>query len=161
MNWEAIGAIGELLGAATVVATLFYLARQVGHATSVARGAARQAISQMNVDSWGASLDSHVLSRAASKVPLGEELTPEESENYARWIFMRMRFIENAHYQYEEGLLDRADWNGYVNLIKILVGPDSPVYERWPRAATAYSPRFVDEVERIRKMNQQASPGSG
>ncbi len=23
-----------------------------------------------------------------------------------RWILMRMRFIENAHYQYEEGLLD-------------------------------------------------------
>ena len=28
MNWEALGAIGEVLGAAVVVATLFYLARQ-------------------------------------------------------------------------------------------------------------------------------------
>ena len=28
MNWEAIGAIGEILGAAVVVATLFYLAKQ-------------------------------------------------------------------------------------------------------------------------------------
>ena len=29
MNWEAIGAIGELFGAIAVVATLMYLARQM------------------------------------------------------------------------------------------------------------------------------------
>ena len=29
MNWEAIGALGEVLGAVTVVATIFYLARQI------------------------------------------------------------------------------------------------------------------------------------
>jgi hypothetical protein len=32
MNWEAIGAIGEIVGAATVVAALFYLAIQGGAA---------------------------------------------------------------------------------------------------------------------------------
>ena len=150
LNWEAVGAVGEILGAATVVATLFYLARQVGHATAVARGAARQAISQMNVDSWGASLDPQVLARAASKVTAGEELTPEEFGNYTRWILMRMRFIENAHYQYEEGLLDAGEWNGYAKLIEFLVGPGSPVDEVWDRATGAYSPRFVEEVARIR-----------
>ena len=29
MNWDAIGAIGEIVGAAAVVATLVYLSRQV------------------------------------------------------------------------------------------------------------------------------------
>ncbi|NKC01273.1 MAG: hypothetical protein GKR90_22630 [Pseudomonadales bacterium] len=29
MNWDAIGAVGEILGAITVVATLFYLSRQI------------------------------------------------------------------------------------------------------------------------------------
>ncbi len=29
MNWEAIGAVGELLAAVAVLITLFYLARQV------------------------------------------------------------------------------------------------------------------------------------
>ena len=32
MNWEAIGAVGEVGGAIAVVATLLYLAAQVGHA---------------------------------------------------------------------------------------------------------------------------------
>ena len=33
MNWEAIGAVGEIVGAAAVVLTLFYLAIQVRHNT--------------------------------------------------------------------------------------------------------------------------------
>ena len=32
MNWNAIGAVGEILGAIAVVATLFYLAGQIKHA---------------------------------------------------------------------------------------------------------------------------------
>ena len=36
MNWDAIGAIGEILGAAAVVATLVYLAIQVRSAKSAA-----------------------------------------------------------------------------------------------------------------------------
>ncbi len=36
MNWDAIGAIGEILGAAAVVATLVYLAIQIRSANSAA-----------------------------------------------------------------------------------------------------------------------------
>jgi integral membrane sensor domain MASE1 len=37
MNWEAIGALGEIVGALAVVATLFYLAQQIRHNTRMAR----------------------------------------------------------------------------------------------------------------------------
>jgi hypothetical protein len=36
VNWEAIGAVGEILGAAAVVATLVYLALQVRYAKNAA-----------------------------------------------------------------------------------------------------------------------------
>ena len=36
MNWDAIGAVGEILGAAAVVATLVYLAIQIRHARDAA-----------------------------------------------------------------------------------------------------------------------------
>ena len=36
MNWEAIGAIGEIVGAVAVVLTLAYLAIQVRHAKEAA-----------------------------------------------------------------------------------------------------------------------------
>ena len=37
MNWEMIGALGELLGAVVVVGSIVYLASQVRHNTAVAR----------------------------------------------------------------------------------------------------------------------------
>jgi hypothetical protein len=37
MNWDAIGAIGEIVGAVAVVVTLYYLARQVRQNTRMAR----------------------------------------------------------------------------------------------------------------------------
>ncbi len=37
MNWDAIGAIGEIIGALAVVATLFYLAFQIRQNTKVTR----------------------------------------------------------------------------------------------------------------------------
>ena len=33
MNWEAIGAVGEVVGAAGVILSLLYLSRQVGQNT--------------------------------------------------------------------------------------------------------------------------------
>ena len=54
MNWEAIGAVGEILGAIAVVVTLLYLARQTkasGRATvSASRSASAVAISELDRD---------------------------------------------------------------------------------------------------------------
>ena len=110
MNWEVVGSTGEWAGAIAVVITLFYLARQMKDATAVARSSARQAISQMNIDAWSVSIDPKVLALASTKAAAGDELSPEEQGNYNRWIVMRMRFIENAFYQYQGGLLNIDDW---------------------------------------------------
>ena len=37
MNWEAVGAIGEVVGALGVIATLLYLAIQIRRSTAQAR----------------------------------------------------------------------------------------------------------------------------
>ena len=42
MNWDAVGAIGEIVGAAAVVITLFYLGTQIRHANALARAQTRQ-----------------------------------------------------------------------------------------------------------------------
>ena len=42
MNWEALGAIGEIAGAIGVIATLVYLATQIRQNTAAMRGATHQ-----------------------------------------------------------------------------------------------------------------------
>jgi len=48
MNWDAIGAAGEVLGAIAVFVTLVYLATQIRHAREESRRALSQARSEAN-----------------------------------------------------------------------------------------------------------------
>ena len=50
MNWEAIGAVGELLGALVVIVTLLYLAQQVSQSVKVSKTAAAREIQQKYAD---------------------------------------------------------------------------------------------------------------
>ena len=43
-----------------------------------------------------------------------------------------------------------------MNLIPFLVGPESPAHEGWTVASVAYSPRFVEEVDRVLSGQQTA-----
>lgn len=54
MNWEAIGAIGELIGALAVVLTLVYLAVQVRHSKQLLERNEKIAFSQVHQpqDEW-------------------------------------------------------------------------------------------------------------
>jgi hypothetical protein len=47
MNWEAIGAIGEIVGAVAVVATLIYLANQIRVAGTAAESAGSYASAEV------------------------------------------------------------------------------------------------------------------
>ena len=42
MNWDAVGAFAELLGAVGVIATLLYLARQIGQNSLMMRATIKQ-----------------------------------------------------------------------------------------------------------------------
>ncbi len=48
MNWEAIGAIGELVGGLVVILSIFYLARQIKQNTKQTQLASAQAINSSN-----------------------------------------------------------------------------------------------------------------
>ena len=149
MNWDAVGAIGEVLGSLAVIGSIFYLALQVRHAAGVAAANAQQSVAQMSIDTLVATLDPQILSKASKKATTGEELDPEELSNYKRWVWSRMRVAENAYYQYRQGLLDFDVWFGHSASILSHVGPGSVAGPYWMRVSLAYSSCFSEEVERI------------
>ena len=53
MNWEAAGAIGEIVGAIGVIASLLYVARQVGVSNKASAIESKLAISRMHSDFIG------------------------------------------------------------------------------------------------------------
>ena len=74
MNWEAIGAIGEVAGAAAVVLTLFYLSRQIRLSANVSKiSSYHEAISQI-VE----TVKDPEYGRLASKFANKEQISPED-----------------------------------------------------------------------------------
>ena len=149
MNWEAVGAVAEIMGSLTVIGTIFYLAIQVGHAAAVAKATAQQSAAQMSIDTMVAALDSQILSSASRKATIGEELTPEEYSNYIRWVMVRMRVAENSLYQFRQGLLNLEAWRGQAAIIVAHLGPGCVAESHWERVSMAYSESFVEEVKKI------------
>ena len=50
MSWDAIGAVGEVLGAVAVIATLLYLARQIGQTNRIAKASGSRELQQKYAD---------------------------------------------------------------------------------------------------------------
>jgi len=102
MNWEAIGAIGEILGATGVIATLGYLAVQIRHTGN----ATRMSTAQQIADRW-VSINLHIANDPATVTRyLGSHLSVEEHQ--ATLAFWRAVFHQwaNNHYQHTRGALD-------------------------------------------------------
>ena len=50
MNWEAIGAVAEILGASAVVASLLYLALQMRHSATATQAVTRGTFAQLTTN---------------------------------------------------------------------------------------------------------------
>lgn len=57
VNWEAVGAVGEIIGGAAVVLTLAYLAFQIRYNTRATRASAREAVTQSLITACIQSVD--------------------------------------------------------------------------------------------------------
>ena len=117
MNWTAIGAIGEILGAAGVIVTLLYLARQVSQNTRATRLSTSHSIAAAARD-WNRPLLTDP--ELAWTFQVGtEDPTQLDEKEQARFIelcFSLLRMFEDAHYQYEKGALDPDIFAGYEKL---------------------------------------------
>ncbi len=125
MNWDALGAIGEVLGAGAVIVTLAYLAIQVRHGKSMleanhnlAVGQAYQFRAAITSDNFRAQLANHDLIAIRVKEARGEELT--EVENGAKQVMFALGHFayDNLYYQHSLGLVDAKTWSGMRSALK-------------------------------------------
>jgi hypothetical protein len=107
MDWDAIGAIGEIVGAAAVFGSLFYVGRQISQSVLAIKGQTFQSLVQSLVQLNSSMMDSPGLAEMVGKTIKGEELSESEFLNYQIVMFPVFRNAESAHYQYQLGLIER------------------------------------------------------
>ena len=147
MNWTAIGAIGEFLGATGVIITLIYLARQVRQNTRATRLSTSHSISAAARD-WNRPLLNDPELAWAFQVGT-EDPTKLDEKEQARFIelcFSLFRMFEDAHYQFQKGALDPDVWMGYEKLYAAYAkAPGFQAY--WERRKETFRPEFQELID--------------
>jgi len=135
MNWDAIGTVAEVLGAAGVIATLVYLSIQIRNAADVDRANIRANLTEGSQKALALGVEyPEIFIKAAS----GETLTVEQRFR----LFMVHRIVfrgyENYAYQYSLGLFDESEWRGVINAIEGVLS-EPYAQEDWRAVRHQYS----------------------
>jgi hypothetical protein len=109
MNWEAVGAIGQILGVIVVVLSLIYVAAQVRQGNRFAKLQARQRmIEQAHDELYGQMADPAIT--YASVKPAS--LTEEEQARLSLFLIAFMRQREWEWFEYGDGIIDKDVYTG-------------------------------------------------
>ena len=158
MDWEAIGAIGEVVAALGVVLTLLYLAvqvrlsreatdanTQVNRAASAARSQdANAEINQLLASDAGLSK----LFSTAMQQGSFEGMPPADVFRLHMLMRAAVQIMEATYFRYEEGLLDPRIWALRRSWTRSFVATP-PVSEWWSteRESSTFTSEFIAEIE--------------
>lgn len=147
MNWEAVSAIGEWVGAIIVVITLVYLARQVHLNTVTNRVAGITGIAD-------AAREIHFLvagDRDTARIFLVGMSNPDDLDEidlfrFEIFIWGVLRQMESFHVQYEQGIIDEATMKAYARLSVDLISGNKVIQRHW-NDSKDYSPAFKSWID--------------
>jgi len=144
VNWEAIGTIAEIVGAAGVIASLLYLAVQIRQSTKVARA-------ETTKDLYLASRDA--ILQIASNDELAKiwaRIRKFESEDIGRQYAFYQSFFRLYELQFhlaEQGLLDKDIAQSYTLIIRMFARTDF-FADYWSKARGEFNDKFATYVDR-------------
>lgn len=143
MNWEAIGAIGEVVGAIGVIVTLGYLAVQIRQNTASVRASTLQTMSEASTSFHVVMARDAELSRIFHAGVLDPEaLSPEE---YVRFRFAMMAFlrrVEGFHGQAGRNRVAPEEWAGLrESCLSVMSQPGARAW--WAEESGRYNPDFA------------------
>lgn len=149
MHWEAVGAIGEIVGAIAVVATLVYLARQMKINTAAVNRSATQAVltGRGEATRFLAS-DSEISDLLWKGAENPDGLSEAEWGRFFLIVGAITRPLELAFLDFEDGHMSEELWQGQRNTIEFWFA--TPGYRRWLEeyGQTLY-PRFRQYIDQI------------
>lgn len=151
MNWEAIGALGEVLGAAAVVATLLYVSRQLHEQTrtltTTVRDSAFQQPQEWNHQIMADGELAHLFQQGAS-TSNWEAFSPEERSRLIHAFYSFFKVFENIFVHTQEGSAPKEVWDR--NCQVFFAYASQPGCRRyWTARRETLDDRFVDVLENL------------
>lgn len=148
MDWDAIGAIGEIVGALAVVISLVYLGAQIRNQNRESRSAAVREILEgfrTEISAFRNSDLAELLKRGGQEF---EALSDTEKIQFIAMIQGPFRLWEEAYLQYEDDRLSKQLWNGIHAQMRDFFSMKG-TQKVWELRAHTYSEDFQAYVDRI------------
>ena len=162
INWDAIGAIGELVGAAAVLATLFYLAQQIKHshesqvrANELAQASSIAESNALFQSVWQQLANDGELADIYQRAMSGEDLNPVESVRFIGFLNSFFAWMEVLYSQtvVDLGFADVGSQD-FFDIATPFVSKllNTRTGETWwnSDARSYYSPGFYNDVSKLR-----------
>lgn len=149
MNWDAIGAVAEALGALGVIVSLVYLATQIRAQNRESRISALHELSvgfRGSISNFTDGELARVFVRANDDY---DSLDPAEQLQMIALVAEYLRVFEEAFIQHSEGRLDKRTWDSMARYLAMFMDGNCPkkIWElRGPYMDPEYR-SFVDGLE--------------
>jgi hypothetical protein len=148
MNWDAIGAIGEIVGALAVVLTLGYLAIQTRH-----NAAATQSSTELEASKQFSSFvtriaNSETLQRIWDDAQSEKTLSPEDYRQYLWLMADCFHMSEGIFIQHQKGYVSDEVWGEFERLMLGFL-QTKPTQEWWSNRNSPFSNDFFDHIEKL------------
>lgn len=148
MTWEAWAAIGQLISAAGVIASLIFVGIQVRQSVKAARSTAFQSMVSSIIATNTTALGNPELLDLIDRGGRGAALKPAEHARYVIFVLTAARLAQSAHYQMKLGLLDKVQLESVIyNLIRHMNTPAGSAV--WSELAGRSDPEFCQYVEEL------------
>ena len=153
MNWEAIGAVGEILGALAVLITLIYLALQVRQNTRATNRTAFQELMNYyaQITSFASSREgAELLAKSRHGLESLDEPDRVRILNVTGQVFAH---LQNAHQQWAEGFITDSQWR-QISAVGNALMTSEGTKVIWDITKDRYSTEFQNWLDGI-KVDEQ------
>jgi len=148
MNWEALGAVAELMGAIGVLITLVYLAQQIRHNSASVDSATEDGLaSGFNDINVQVGSDPALTKIMITGLEEPEKLSEEENMQFTLLWRCYMNQYYRLYVLYDKGVFSKERWNEYAK--EAAHATSLPGGKAW-REANPGMPEFWEELEKHR-----------
>lgn len=145
IEWDFIASTGEWAGAVAVVATLFYLARQIRQQNVIAKYTAWQSF-HVEANRLNASYDQARLRILRLGLENPALLADDEAAEFSFILRNYTNIMLMGYRAWQDGLMSESDWDEIVQGYGTIL--DCPGGKEWIGNQRAFFSDFFDEVDR-------------
>ena len=152
MNWDALGAIGEIIGALAVFLTLGYLAVQIRQNTkAVTASALDSSVNAVNAVRVAMFESAEVAAIYRKGLENPDELDDDEKVRFRLLVHTVLWAVWNIYAQTEYGELSKSIWTAQVPLLDRVINSRGGIWF-WDEYRMEFDEKFRDEVDKVMEL---------